>query len=213
MTNPYYWARMASIEKAAVEGNSKTDYSAGRIVLMNAQLKMAKDLNFLGGGHRATALLSPQYLDDRYLTGKGEHRARSSHNTYLSLLVEHGIPGLGLWLLLDLWIFFAVYKLWRRLRWTTGLLAVIPPLLGGIFLALLVAGQFVDYLILEIRFWFLALTIVMYQWMKDGFPDKTGAIHTMAPARRSRFVLGRGARPETPRQPPAGEGRRRFVKR
>jgi hypothetical protein len=69
LANPLYRTRMSSIEYAGerVEG---VDTGAGRKELIEAQWRMFLE-HLLGCGHRCTAVLSPQFLRDRLLTGQG----------------------------------------------------------------------------------------------------------------------------------------------
>jgi O-antigen ligase len=114
----------------------------------------------LGCGHRCTATLSPFYLDDFYLTGPPESRARSSHNTYLTMLVEHGVVG-GLFVVsFLLWLMTTALKLNRQIPIEQSILPGVLPSTIAILSALLVADVFVDHLKMEIRMWYLALVIV-----------------------------------------------------
>lgn len=160
VTNPVYWERIGTILFAGekVEG---VDTGSGRLVLIEAQLGMFAEYP-LGCGHRCTAVLSSTYLDDRFLTtGHDGNRARSSHNTFMSLLVEQGIPGAIFYVLLLLWISKTTFR-WRRImRQSVGL---VPNLYAGVVAtlgAITVADLFVDYLKFEVRFWFLALLMVI----------------------------------------------------
>ena len=83
---------------AVTQQDAEVDRSAeSRLVIIKAQWEMAKKYPF-GAGHRGTAVLSPQYLDPMYLSrtsvnGKMVVGQRSSHNTFMTALVEQGIPG------------------------------------------------------------------------------------------------------------------------
>jgi len=159
LTNPVYWARIDSIEEAGqqVEG---VDTGSGRLELIQAQLRMSGEYP-LGCGHRCTAVLSRQYLDDRLLTGEGQNRARSSHNTIMTMLVEHGVPGLILYAMLLVWLFRSVRSLIRSQKDRKGLLPALVPAIAGVIGAIVVGDFFVDYLILECRVWFIAIVMVM----------------------------------------------------
>jgi hypothetical protein len=159
LTNPVYWARIVSIEQAGQEVEG-VDTGGGRVELMHAQLRMFSDYP-LGCGHRCTAVLSKQYLDDRLLTGSGANRARSSHNTIMTMLVEHGVPGIVMYLLLLLWLFNSVRSLIRNQPKGDGLLPTLVPAIAGVTAAIVVGDFFVDYLILECRIWFIALVMVL----------------------------------------------------
>lgn len=158
LTNPMYWDRIDTLLVAGkeVEGeNTGTD----RLVLITAQLRMFS-VYPLGCGHRCTAVLSPDYLDEQYLTGEEGRLARSSHNTVMSLLVEQGIPGIILYFLLLIWIARIVFRL-RPLRDSFGILASTYAATVAILGAIVVGDLFVDYLKFEARAWFLALLMVL----------------------------------------------------
>lgn len=158
LTNPLYWARIASLKFAGEEVEG-LDTGSGRVVLMQAQLRMFQSHPF-GCGHRCTAVLSPYYLDDRYLTSSGETRARSSHSTVLTMLVEHGIPGIILYALMTVWIVKSMLTLARRLKDKEGFLPTLVPGLAAALAAVMVGDLFVDYLKLEVRFWLIAVLMV-----------------------------------------------------
>jgi O-antigen ligase len=159
LTNPLYWSRIQSLQAAGAEVEG-VDTGAGRLVLVEAQWRMFRGHPF-GCGHRCTATLSPSYLDDSMLTGEGETRARSSHNTIMTMLVEQGIPGGAFYLLLLWWVASKLRVLARELRNKDGLLATMFPAVAAIVAAILVGDLFVDYLLFEARFWFVAITMVM----------------------------------------------------
>jgi hypothetical protein len=159
LTSPVYWARIASLKYAGqdVEG---VDTGAGRLVLMQAQLRMFADHPF-GCGHRCTAILSRQYLDDKNLTGEQGSRARSSHNTAMTLLVEQGIPGVAMYALLLVGLYRSVGALWKRFKGAPGPFAAFFPCVAAALLAVSVGDVFVDYLKLEVRIWFIGLFLVL----------------------------------------------------
>ena len=159
LTNPVYWERIYTILVAGeqVEG---VDTGIGRIVLIDAQWQMFTD-HPLGCGHRCTATLSPMYLEDRYLTGKEGNRARSSHNTFMTLLVEQGILGVVLYALLLIWIARTTFRLRRNLYQSIGLIPNTYAATVAILGAITVGDMFVDYLKFETRVWFLAILMVI----------------------------------------------------
>jgi len=164
LTNPVYWNRIGSIQEAGQEVEG-VDTGAGRLDIIKAQFLMFKE-HPLGCGHRCTATLSSQFLSDEELTGVGENRARSSHNTYMTMLVEHGIPGLLLYLMLILWLFRSVRSLIRSHDHREGVLPTLVPAIAGVTGALLVGDFFVDYLIIECRIWFIGVVMVMLNLTK-----------------------------------------------
>src|SRR5262249_53273128 len=114
----------------------------------------------MGCGHRCTATLSPQYLDRKYLADSGGQLARSSHNTFMSLLVEQGIPGAIAYVVFLGWVAREILALRRATRNGDGSLPVLVPAIGAVLCCLIVGDMFVDYVKAEVRIWFIALPIV-----------------------------------------------------
>jgi O-antigen ligase len=158
LSPPEFIERLQSISSTASE--TQRDGSANtRLVLAEAQLKIAKS-HPLGTGHRGTRVLSMRYLDDRHLTANrhGEGLARSSHNTYLAVLVDQGFPGLFIYALLVLWVLRSVWLI-RSLD-EKGLpfeLACYRMAIGGALALVLAAGVFSNYFKAEVFIWCIAL--------------------------------------------------------
>src|SRR5690606_14921328 len=115
----------------------------------------------MGCGHRCTATLSPQYMDDQYLTGPPGNRGRSSHNTFMSTLVEQGIPGAFLYVMMALWTGLKILSVWKTSRNAKDSIPMIFPAVAAVLTITIVADLFVDYLKLEVRIWFIALLLIL----------------------------------------------------
>jgi hypothetical protein len=159
LTNQAYWERIGTILVAGEEVEG-VDTGSGRLVLMKAQLQMFSD-HPLGCGHRCTAVLSPLYLEQKHLTGPEGSKARSSHSTYTTLLVEQGVPGLVIYAAMMLLIIRLILRSRHRMRQSEGLLATSYAATVAILAAIAVGDLFVDYLKFEARFWFIALLMVL----------------------------------------------------
>lgn len=160
LAGPAYWQRMHSLQQAGdeVEG---VDTGKDRIETIKAQWKMFKRYP-LGCGAMCTAALSPYYLDEKYLapahSGEDPGRmVRASHNTFMSMLVEHGIPGAIFYLGMLMWIAKAALAASRVYRNGNGLSSAALPAIVGALVAISVGDMFVSYAKLEVRFWFLAM--------------------------------------------------------
>jgi len=159
--------RMFTISDFTSE-DEKADASArSRVVIAQAQLEMFRS-HPMGIGHRGTATLSASYLDDKWLSpGRTEEeaRARSSHNTFLTALVEQGLIGALLYAALVLWILGAGWRIRRANAHSDD-----PGLttLGGAITAALtvifVSGNSADYLLAENQFWLFAALVSMLQF-------------------------------------------------
>lgn len=189
-----FWERMATL-KAAVGQQSEEEIeksALSRKIIVQAQVRMAKE-HPLGAGHRGTAVMSPDYLEERWLA-PGETPSRSSHNTFMTAWVEQGIPGIIIFLALWLWVAKATWQTARmRQRASPALqtqLAAVAASLAAVF----VAGMFVDYVRAEVQFWMFPLLAVLQQAARETptVPEATNTSVRLAAvpksaARRLRF--------------------------
>jgi len=149
-----FWERMQTIETAVKQEEDIDKSAAGRIAQIEAGFRMFK-AHPLGVGHRGFAVLSPEYLDPDFLDKDG---GRSSHNTFISALVEQGLPGAVLFLLLWLWVLKSCvqtrnWALRKRPLLDVSLMTGICAGLAVVF----IGGQFADFLKTEVQVWLLAL--------------------------------------------------------
>jgi hypothetical protein len=162
--------RMFSIRDAAVRSEEMDSSAESRWVLIEAQTRMAVRYPH-GTGHRGTAVLSPQYLDSRWLTrGPGESAddaARASHNTFMTLLVEQGIPGALLYLWMSTWGALVVLRLKLAIRRKLPLDLIAPATACAAGIAVVwTAGQFADYLKAEVQIWLFAMLAVTLEQLR-----------------------------------------------
>ena len=162
--------RMSTITEVLKEGAETADEDGSiesRIALASAQFEMFR-AHPMGTGHRGTEVLSRQYLEEKWLSRNpnGEIGERSSHNTFLTALVEQGVPGAVLFLWLLLWSL----RLIRRLRgplyqsdpYVATLMATTLAALGVVF----VAGNTADFLLAELQFWLFAALVSAEQFAR-----------------------------------------------
>lgn len=194
-----FWERMGTL-KATVSDEQEMDASAEtRIYLIKAQWEMAK-LYPLGTGHRGTAVLSPLFLDESHMsttTDPNDTRQRSSHNTFMSALVEQGLPGAILFTMLWVWWARAILRLKKLERNTAPGLAAAAAGIAGSLAVVLVAGVFVDYLKAEIQIWMLILLTCVLHWaQKESCALQTApaSVRELRRATSQRGVAGQTAR-------------------
>ena len=155
-----FWNRMDTLRVAT---ENPEEASASRVALFYAQVAMYKTKPILGYGHRGTQELSPLYLNARHMTRVGAGRlARSSHNTVMTIVVEHGIPGIVLMVALFCWMVVKLQSMKSLdkagLPFEYGLCrAGVGAAMGS----LLVAMQFVDYMRVETVMWCVILVAVL----------------------------------------------------
>lgn len=151
--------RMLSV-RDAVQRSAEMDHSAqSRWVLIQAQFQMAQSFPH-GAGHKGTAVLSPVFLDASYLTRRTaeEQAARSSHNTFMTALVEQGVVGAFLFVWMSLWTLRVIIRLKRMQASGTSLETRAPAVACCAAVAVVwVSGQFTDYLMAEVQFWMFGL--------------------------------------------------------
>nr|WP_320013622.1 O-antigen ligase family protein [uncultured Desulfobacter sp.] len=158
-----FWDRLNTVKEAA--GGGEIESSAySRIVQAKAQIEMFKDYP-IGAGHRGTMVLSPQYLDERWLTsgaGLGMAGARASHITPLTVLVEQGIPGIFLYLMMIFWVIKTVHGFSKD----DPLVFVYVMAVAGALAAILVSGFFVDYIKVEIMIYCFAMLASLKEYAR-----------------------------------------------
>ena len=157
LTNPDYWGRIESLQYRgeAIQG---VDTGSKRLILAQAQLEMSREYP-LGCGSRCTDVLSPEFLPETQLDSQGR---RSSHNTFLTMLVEHGIPGATLYVAMVLWILATLRSMAKsRPGSSDPSVTLLIPAVAGSLVAIIVADLFVQYPKFEVRFWFLTLGMLL----------------------------------------------------
>src|SRR5690606_35906253 len=133
--------------------------------------------------------LSSQYLDPRYMTAAG---ARSSHNSYLTVLVEQGVPGALLMLLLMGWMVRALIEV-RRTSTRTGDLnvQVAVAAVGGSLAVIFVCGQFADFSKCEVQIWMIAMLAALQAGCgRHGVPTPVGTATSVLKKAESGKVSG-----------------------
>jgi O-antigen ligase len=178
-----FWERMGTL-KAAVDETEQMDASAeSRIVLIRAQWQMFQRYP-LGTGHRGTEVLSPLYIDQSHMSrthDPNDTGRRSSHNTFMSALVEQGFPGAILFASLWLWWVRAVLKLKQFEQSMPPRLAAMAAGIAGALCVVFVAGMFVDYLKAEVQIWMFVLLLCALEFARR--PDPAAAAGCASTAR------------------------------
>jgi hypothetical protein len=159
LTNEKFWDRISSLQYGGQEVEG-VDTGSGRLAIIEAQMRMFRDYP-LGCGHRCTAALSREYMADELLTGVGADRARSSHSTPMTVLVEHGVIGMLFYLLFLAWLAVAFHSLHAKTPAMSPALASVVPGVAAAMAALSLGDLFVDYMKMEIRYWLIALTLAI----------------------------------------------------
>lgn len=150
--------RMFTIGDVAAQGEEGDMSARSRTAIIEAQLHMARDYP-MGVGHRGTVPLSPLYLERKWLVGGGAdpNAGRSSHNTFLTTLVEQGVIGAIIFFMLIAWLLGTIVQI-RRMdrRHTDPEITTLGGTMCAAIIVVLVAGAATDYLLAEIQFWMFA---------------------------------------------------------
>ncbi|HXX74404.1 MAG TPA: O-antigen ligase family protein [Nitrospiraceae bacterium] len=163
LAHPLFWERVGTLQTSDV---STMDVSAkGRLDLINYQWKMFLD-NPLGVGHRGNEVLSPRYMPQELLEGQGvlvaEEKRIAAHNTFMAVLVDQGLPGAIMFILLITWFTVSFVHL-KSLddKGLAPLLGMYRVALGCSFVSWFVAGQFSNFMKAEVWIWILALLVAL----------------------------------------------------
>lgn len=157
LADPGYWTRIESVKYRGEEVQG-VDTGSNRLNIIQAQVRMFRD-HPLGCGHHCTMTLSPDYLPEA--DRETETGQRASHNTFMSMLVEHGYVGGAYYVLLWIWIYLTVRKLRRQREQLSPLMLSLTTGVAACLAAQFAADQFVPYVRYEVRFWMFTILMVM----------------------------------------------------
>lgn len=154
LANDVFLERIASIQEAAKQTKQADTSALSRIYVAKAQFRMATD-HPLGAGHKGTIALSNKYIAPEFWSKQG---GRSSHNTFLSALVDQGYIGFLLWCTLcwKLYRRCAAVANWAR-RESDDELSWLAATLFGVICVVWSAGMFAPFLKTEIFIWMIPL--------------------------------------------------------
>lgn len=153
------------------ESGEVADASArSRIYIVKAQYEMFKLAPVIGSGHMGTTALSPMFISKEYLTtlSNVEGGGRSSHNFFMTLLVDHGLIGTSLFGLI---IWRCVYRIRSTSRFNakSNEDRFLQLLLLGLIMSLIVymiSGLFSDHNKGETDIWLYALIPLFFERLK-----------------------------------------------
>ena len=145
--------------------------SSGRTEIWSYGIEMAKDHPF-GAGPNGFKNLARFYMPESVLTfhpSRG-YGMRGAHNTYLQLIVEQGILGLLIYLMICMQSIKLIYKGFNyskdNLFWKYNFLA-----LGISFISIMAGGMFSARVYYEYFWWQVAIIIVAYSFVKSKKND------------------------------------------
>lgn len=148
------WAR----ERLTTERSAE-----GRLIVSNALVNMIRERPLEGWGYNNHTLYSPRFMESIMDIEVGGRIDLTSHNTYLTIAAELGLPALLLYLLPTAWWLIASLKVRRKLPsegfWSWRLLAMLWLLMLHMF----VVNNLID-MITHLPFgttvWWIALGLI-----------------------------------------------------
>jgi len=152
---------------SALEDESQAKHlSSGRTEIWDYGIEMTKDYPF-GAGPNNFKKIARFYMPDDVLTFHpgATYGVRSAHNTYLQTIVEQGVIGLIIWLLMCMHTCFILYKSFKILSklgnefrfWKSTAFA-----LNISFFSILLGGLVNSRVYYEFFWWQIAISIVLY---------------------------------------------------
>ena len=98
-------------------------------------------------------------------------------SAFTRTLVEQGIPGAVIWAWLWAWIALALRRAKERgIDADATERATLAAAIGGGLAMVFVAGQFVDYLKVEIQLWLIVLLVVLLQFQRSAVTEGAKAV-------------------------------------
>ena len=158
--------RITELYVALTSEEQVVDNSASsRVALVKAGWRMALDYP-QGVGHRGTAVLSPNYIEARYLTHGSKvesEAARGAHNTIMGVIVEYGFGGLAIFL----FMLASAARAARRLRAYARAernheVAVLNGAIGAGLVVVFVAGLFGNFSYAEVQYWLFGMLTALW---------------------------------------------------
>jgi len=166
LTNQTYWDRIATIKHGGeqIEG---VDTGGGRLEIVAAQWRMFQGRPF-GCGHMCTTVLSPSYIDASLLSGG----ARASHNTFMTMLVDHGIVGVTFYVAMLVWLVRSLLVMRQRVAGRSDFSSLVLPAIAGVVFAITVGDMFAQYPKFEARIWFVSVVLVLLHFTERSATGK-----------------------------------------
>jgi hypothetical protein len=142
------------------EGGVVEKSANSRMVIISAQYEMFKSYFLIGGGHRTTLLLSPDYIPEEYLTKTAVGGVRGSHNLTMSILADHGIVGGTIFFMLV----FGSFRLGLKLSKNVNLdknIRLVSLGAASALVGLMASSQFANSKVMEITIWMIGFITVI----------------------------------------------------
>ena len=154
LANDLFWSRISTIPGVGEAQQHMESSAASRIDIATANIRMFGDHPW-GVGHRGNDILSPKYMPSS-LMASGEDK-RSAHNTLMAVLVDHGLPGLLIFLCIHWSIARAVWGIKGYLNLIAPSIRPFAAALGPSLVAYWANAQFANMTKSEIVLWIAVL--------------------------------------------------------
>lgn len=161
-----FTARMDTI---FIDETEERDGSAeSRYFIAAAQWKIFTG-HLMGTGHRGTKTLSYKYLDKSFLDGG----SRSSHNLYLTVLVDQGIPGAIIYIILMATAVRTVIRLKADFtRQGNEEMLLLNAAVGASLVSIAISGLFSALWRMEVTFWVLTMLMILMSFSSEHQMEK-----------------------------------------
>ena len=102
--------------------------------------------------------------------------ARSSHNAFMTVLVEQGIPGAIMFVMMALWVLRSLRAMKQQAtQLGNSQTAIHAGAIGGALVVVLVGGVFADFSKCEVQIWMFALLAAITQKQMYAVPAAANA--------------------------------------
>lgn len=174
LTDAEFLTRISSLLGANQETASEVslnELSTGRIEIWKYGWAMVQDFPF-GAGPNSFKHLAQYYLPTDILTfhEDGGYGVRSPHNTYLQVLVEQGVAGLFVWIVMCVHTLLLLRKSAKTLSaagMSKDFMGLMVFAYNISFVSALAGGMVGARVYYEFFWWQIALTVVLYHHVQD----------------------------------------------
>lgn len=172
LADEHFVQRISSLWRSEIGSEESLDQlTSGRWLIFKHGLLIAKD-NPMGAGPEGFRALARFYMPEDMLTFRpgSTYGVRAAHNSYLQVLVEQGIIGLILFLIICFYTMYLLFSAVRIKKGTDEFGTWNDFLLIGLnmsFVCTLAGGMVGSQVYYEFFWWQIALSVVIYSFAID----------------------------------------------
>ncbi|MCU7919610.1 MAG: O-antigen ligase family protein [Candidatus Thiodiazotropha sp. (ex Epidulcina cf. delphinae)] len=177
LTDENFANRISSLWTSSTQSeDALNELSTGRVAIWMYGLEMAKD-HPLGVGPEGFRELSRFYMPEENLTVHpgAEHGVRAAHNSYLQVLVEQGVLGLIVYMIICFYTLFLLIDSAKQIK-KSGIsgsfLDLLIVALNISFVVSLMGGMFGSQVYYEFFWWQVVISLVAHSMTKQIISEK-----------------------------------------